>query len=146
MKIFILFFMFISISSYGSLNPAVVKESALKHHPSILAAIEKNRSGQEAVIGAKGAFDAVAVSDYKRQTKQAWNTEISRTQIEKPLRLANSKFYIGHEYIKPNVNGRLAPIYNSGNPAGLEGGYKVIGAKISLWKILLSPKKFLKKD
>ncbi len=123
---------------YAALSPAIVKDSALKFHPKVLAAIERMRAGEEAARGAKGAFDAKIVSDYKRQTKHDWNTTLSRTQLEKPLRFANSKVYAGTEQIS-NPTGMLAPIYNTGNPGltGQAGNYSLVGLKMSLWKNLL---------
>ncbi|HXH32489.1 MAG TPA: TolC family protein [Bacteriovoracaceae bacterium] len=132
---YILLFL-ITIPAYGALSASKVKDSALKHHPSILAALEKLRAGEETVISARGAFDARIVSDYKRQTKHDWNTTLSRTQLEKPLRVANSKIYAGAEQIS-NPSGFLAPIYNSGNPITQTGNYSILGLRASLWKNLL---------
>lgn len=132
-----LLFFFISIPAFGALSPAIVKERALKYHPTVQAALESMRAAEESVTGARGAFDTRIVSDYKRQTKHDWNTSLSRTQIEKPLRLANSRIYAGTEQIS-NANGRLAPIYNTGNPAttGQPGIYSLFGIRLSLWKNL----------
>jgi outer membrane protein TolC len=134
MKYLLLFL--ITLPAYAALSPAMVKESALKYHPTILAAIEKMRADQEAVTGARGAFDTKVVSNYRRQTKHPWNTTLSRTQLEKPLGVANSKIYIGAEQIS-NPTGFLAPIYNTGNPQNQTGNYSVIGLQASLWKNLL---------
>lgn len=71
---YLLFFLATS-PALAALSPAIVKESAVKYHPTVQAAIEKLRAGQEGVVGARGAFDAKIVSDYKRQTKHGWNTE-----------------------------------------------------------------------
>ena len=120
---------------YGALSPTIVKESALKYHPTVLAALEKMRAGEEAVTGARGAFDAKIVSDYKRQTKSDYNTTLSRTQLVKPLGLANSKIYAGTEQIS-SPSGLLAPIYNTGNPTTQTGNYSLLGLKLSLWKNL----------
>lgn len=122
-------------TAYGALSPTIVKDSALKYHPTVLAALERMRAGEEAVTGARGAFDTKIVSDYKRQTKHDYNTTLSRTQLEKPLRLANSKIYAGTEQIS-NPSGMLAPIYNTGNPTGQTGNYSLLGLKLSLWKNL----------
>lgn len=130
-----IFLIFFPIFSYGSISPSIVKESALKHHPTIQAAIEKMKAGEETALGAKGAFDTKIVSDYKRQTKHDWNTTLSRTQLEKPLGIANSKVYAGTEQIS-NPSGFLAPIYNTGNPTGQTGNYSLLGLKTSLWKNL----------
>ena len=129
-----IFLYLITLPAYAALSPAIVRDSALKYHPTILAAIEKMRAGEEAVTGAKGAFDAKIVTNYKRQTKHPWNTTLNRTQLEKPLRLANSKIYAGAEQIS-NSTGFLAPIYNTGNPQTQIGNYTLIGAQFSLWKI-----------
>lgn len=136
MKYLVLFL--ITFPAMGAISPQIVKESALKYHPSVLAALEEMHAEQEAIRGARGAFDAKIVSDYKRQTKHDWNTTLHRTQFEKPLRLANSKVYAGLEQIS-NPNGRLAPIYNTGNPAttGQPGNYSLVGLQLSLWKNLL---------
>jgi outer membrane protein TolC len=133
MKYLILFL--ITVPAYAALSPAIVKESALKYHPTVLSALESMKAAEESATGARGAFDARIVSDYKRQTKHDWNTSLSRTQIEKPLRLANSKVYAGTEQIS-NFNGKLAPIYNTGNPAttGQAGIYSLLGLRMSLWK------------
>jgi outer membrane protein TolC len=133
-----LFLFLITLPAYGALSPSIVKESALKYHPTILAALERMQAGEESVTGARGAFDTKIVSDYKRQTKHDWNNTVSRTQIEKPLRLANSKIYAGSEQIS-NPDGRFAPIYNTGNPSttGQPGNYTLMGLKFSLWKNLL---------
>lgn len=93
------------------------------------------RAGQEDINKSRGAFDAKIVSDYKRQTKHDWNTTLSRTQLEKPLRFANSKVYIGSEQIS-NPNGFLSPIYHTGNPTGQTGNYNLVGVQLSLWKHL----------
>ncbi len=131
----------ITVPVYGALSPTIVKESALKYHPTVLAAIEKMRAGEEAVNGAKGSFDTRIVSDYKRQTKHDWNTTLSRTQIEKPLRIANSKIFAGTEQIS-NPNGYLSPIYHTGNPTGQTGNYSILGLKVSLWRdLLIDPKR-----
>lgn len=131
-----LLFCLITIPAHAALSPAIVKDSALKYHPTVQAALEKLRAGQESVVGARGAFDAKIVSDYKRQTKHGWNTTLSRTQLEKPLRFANSKVYAGTEQVS-SPDGILAPIYNTGNPASQYGNYTILGAKVSLWKNLL---------
>lgn len=122
--------------SFGAITPVVVRDSALRYHPTVLAAIAKLKADEEAVNGARGAFDTKIVSDYKRQTKHNWNTTLSRTQIEKPLRFANSKIYGGSEQIS-NPSGALAPIYNTGNPTGQTGNYTLLGLKLSLWRDLL---------
>ncbi|MFY7994199.1 MAG: TolC family protein [Bacteriovoracaceae bacterium] len=132
-------FLFLTVISTGAaqaaLSPSVVKESALKYHPTVLAAIEKMKAGEESIDGARGVFDTKIVSDYKRQTKHDWNTTLSRTQIEKPLRIANSKVYLGSEQIS-NPNGFLSPIYHTGNPTGQTGNYNLVGVQLSLWKHL----------
>ena len=122
--------------AYGAISPADVKERALKYHPMILAALERIRAGEEAVRGARGAFDTKVVADYRRQTKHDWNTTLSRTQLEKPLRFGNSKIYAGTEQIS-NPNGFLAPIYNTGNPLTQTGNFSLMGLKLSLWRNLL---------
>lgn len=123
-------------TAYSALSPAIVKDSALKYHPTVLAALDRLSARVEAVTGARGAFDTRVVSDYKRQTKHDWNSTLSRTQLEKPLRVANSKIYAGTEQIS-NPNGFLAPIYNTGNPLTQTGNFSLIGLKLSLWKNLL---------
>lgn len=133
MKYALLFLL--TIPAYGALSPSLVKERALKYHPTVLAALERMRAGEEAVRGARGAFDAKVVSDYKRQTKTPYQTTLSRTQLEKPLRLAHSKIYAGSEQIS-NPVGMLAPIYNTGNPTAQTGNYTLVGLKLSLWKNL----------
>lgn len=137
-----IFLLLITSPAFGALSPTIVKESALKYHPTVLAALENMRGAEESVKGARGAFDAKIVSDYKRQTKHNfatdkadYNTTLSRTQLEKGLRLANSKVYVGTEQIS-NPSGFLAPIYNTGNPTGQTGNYSILGAKVSLWKNL----------
>ena len=124
-------------SAYGALSPSLVKESALKYHPTVLAALEKMRAGEEAITGATGAFDAKVVSDYRRQTKGDYRTTVSRSFLVKPLRLASSKIYAGSEQIS-NPNGKLSPVYNTGNPGttGQTGNYSVLGFQMSLWKNL----------
>jgi outer membrane protein TolC len=129
-------FFLISFPAFSALSPSVVKDSALKFHPTVLAAIERMRAGELAVTGARGAFDTRVVSDYKRQTKHPWNTTLSRTQIEKPLRLANSKIYAGTEQIS-NPNGFLSPLYHTGNPTTQTGNYSLLGFKVSLWRNFL---------
>lgn len=134
---FILLFL-ISIPSYGALSPATVKESALKYHPTVLAALDNLQAGEEEINGARGAFDTKIVSDYRRQTKGEYRTTVSRSFLVKPIPLANSKIYAGSEQIS-NANGRLSPVYNTGNPAttGQPGIYSVLGLQLSLWKNLL---------
>lgn len=129
------FLFLLAAPAYGALSPAIVKDSALKYHPTVLASLERMRAGEEAVRGARGAFDTRVVSDYKRQTKHPWNTTLSRTQLEKPLGVANSKVYVGAEQIS-NPTGFLAPIYNTGNPQNQTGNYSLLGMKLSLWKNL----------
>lgn len=137
MKYLVLLFMTNQLWASGvSLSPTVVKNSAIKHHPSVLAAIDRVEAGIEDIKGARGSFDTKITSDYKRQTKHGWNTTLSRTQIEKPLRFANSKIYAGTEQIS-NPFGLLAPIYNTGNPSGQTGNYTLLGLQFSLWKNLL---------
>ncbi|HXH73667.1 MAG TPA: TolC family protein [Bacteriovoracaceae bacterium] len=131
-----LFLFLITMPAYGALSPSIVKDSALKYHPSVLAALERMRAGEEAVRGTRGAFDTKIVSDYKRQTKHDHNTTLSRTQLEKPLRFANSRIYAGAEQIS-NPSGFLAPIYHTGNPTTQTGNYTLVGLKFSLWKNLL---------
>jgi outer membrane protein TolC len=131
-----IFLYFLTVSVYGAISPAIVKDSALKYHPTVLSALERLRAGEEAVIGTRGAFDTKIVSDYKRQTKHDHNTTLSRTQLEKPLRFANSKIYVGAEQIS-NPAGFLAPIYHTGNPTTQTGNYTLVGLKMSLWKNLL---------
>jgi outer membrane protein TolC len=125
----------VSGTAYGAISPTIVKDSALKYHPTVLAALERMRAEEEAVKGARGAFDARVVSNYKRQTKHDHNTTLSRTQLEKPLRLANSKIYAGAEQIS-NPSGFLAPIYHTGNPTTQTGNYTLVGLQLSLWKNL----------
>lgn len=125
----------ITIPTYAAISPSMVKESALKYHPTVLSALENMRAEEEAVRGARGAFDAKIVSNYKRQTKHDWNTTLSRTQLEKSLRIANSKIYAGSEQAS-NPDGFLAPIYHTGNPTLQTGNYSLIGASFSLWKNL----------
>jgi outer membrane protein TolC len=133
-----LFLFLITFPTYAALSPTEIKESALKYHPTVLAALEKMRAGEEAVNGARGAFDTKVTSDYKRQTKQDYNTTLSRSLIVKPLRIANSKIYAGSEQIS-NPNGKLSPMFNTGNPAttGQTGNYSLVGIQLSLWKNLL---------
>ncbi len=130
-----IFLCLISVRAFGAISPILVKESALKYHPTVLAALERMRAGEEAVTGSRGAFDAKIVSDYKRQTKHDYNTTLSRTQVEKSLRVANSKVYVGSEQIS-NPAGFLAPIYHTGNPTTQTGNYSLLGLKLSLWKNL----------
>ena len=119
-----------------TISSSIVKEKALKHHPSVLAAMERMKAGEEEIQAARGNFDTKVVSSYKRQTKHGWNTTLSRTQLEKPLRFANSKIYAGTEQIS-NPLGLLAPIYNTGNPTNQTGNYNVVGVQFSLWRNLL---------
>lgn len=129
---FLLFFLF-TVPSFGAISPAIVKERAIKFHPTVQASLERMRAGEEAVKGARGAFDARVVSDYKRQTKHDWNTTLTRTQLEKGLRFGNSKIYAGAEQIS-NPNGFLSPLYHTGNPTSQTGNYTLLGAKLSLLK------------
>ena len=64
-----LFLFLLTIPAYAALSPAAVKDSALKYHPTVLAALDKMQAGEEAIKGSRGAFDARIVSDYRRQTK-----------------------------------------------------------------------------
>ena len=143
MKSVFLFFICISTAAsheaaFAALSPSIVKESALKHHPTIGAAIERMRAGEEAISGAQGAFDTKIVSDYARQTKGDYKTTVSRSFVVKPLKIANSKIYGGSEQIS-NLNGKLSPVYNTGNPGttNQSGNYSVLGLQLSLWKNLL---------
>lgn len=133
-----LFLFLISSSAYAALSPATVKESALKYHPTVLAALERVKASEESITGANGAFDTKVVSDYRRQIKGDYHTTVSRTFLVKPIGLANSKIYAGSEQIS-NAAGRLSPVYNTGNPAttGQPGIYSVLGLQLSLWKNLL---------
>jgi outer membrane protein TolC len=132
-----LFVIFLTTSTYAALSPAIIKESALKHHPLVLGAIEKFRAGEEAITGAKGAFDMKITSDYKRQTLGDYSNTVSRSFLVKPLRVANSRIYIGSEQIS-SLSGRFSPVYNTGNPSTTDqsGNYSVLGAQLSLWKNL----------
>lgn len=136
MKFLIL--LLITIPAQGTVTPSGVKESALKHHQDVLAAMERLRAGEEAVTGARGAFDTKFVSDYKRQTKGDYRNTVSRTFLVKPLRFANSRIYAGSEQIS-SLQGRFSPTYNTGNPSttGQPGNYSVLGAQLSLWKNFL---------
>ena len=135
MKYLLLFL--VTGSAYGALSPTAVKDSALKYHPTIRAALERMRAGEEAINGARGAFDTKIVSDYRRQTKGDYRTTVSRSFLVKPLRVANSKIYAGTEQIS-NPDGKLSPVYNTGNPGttGQPGNYSVLGIELSLWKNL----------
>lgn len=136
-----IFLLLISLPASAALSPAIVKDSALKYHPTVLAALDRLQAGELAVVGARGAFDTKVVSDYKRQTKHDWNTTLSRTQIEKPLRFAGSKVYAGAEQIS-NPKGFLSPIYHTGNPTTQTGNYTLLGMKLSLWRnLLLDPER-----
>lgn len=132
-----LLFVLITIPAYGAISPVIVKDSALKHHPTVIAAIEKMRAGEEAVRGAKGAFDTRLFSDYKRQTKDDYSNTVSRSFLMKPLPIANSRIYVGSEQIS-SLTGRFSPVYNTGNPSttGQSGNYSVLGIQLSLWKNL----------
>ncbi len=123
--------------AFANLSPIAVKESALKYHPTVLAAIERMHAGEEAVIGAGGAFDAKAVSDFRRQTKGDYSSTVHRSFVVKPLRVANSKIYAGAEQVS-NSLGKFSPVYNTGNPVstGQVGNYSVLGLSLSLWKNL----------
>jgi outer membrane protein TolC len=134
---YVLFFL-ASLPAFAALSPSVVKESALRHHPTVLAALDRLTAHEEATRGARGAFDTKVVSDYRRQTKGDYHTTVSRSFLVKPLGLANSKIYAGSEQIS-NAEGRLSPVYNTGNPAttGQPGIYSVLGLQLSLWKNLL---------
>ncbi len=131
------FLFLITFPAYGALSPAVIKNSALKYHPTVLAALERMRASEEAITGARGAFDTKIVSDYRRQTKGPYRATVSRSFLVKPLGVANSKIYAGSEQIS-NPRGRLSPVYNTGNPdtTGQTGNYSVLGLQLSLWKNL----------
>lgn len=132
-----LFLFLITMPAYGALSPAIVKDSALKYHPTVLVALEKMRAAEEAARGARGAYDIKVVSDYRRQTKGDYRTTVSRSFLVKPIPLANSKIYAGSEQIS-NPDGKLSPVYNTGNPGttGQPGNYSVLGLQLSLWKNL----------
>jgi outer membrane protein TolC len=127
----------ISFPTFAGISSTVVKESSLKYHPTILAAFDRIQEGEEAIIGATGAFDTKIVSDYRRQMKGDYRTTVSRSFLVKPLVVANSKIYAGSEQIS-NPEGKMSPIYNTGNPAttGQPGNYSVLGLQLSLWKNL----------
>lgn len=133
---FLLFVLF-SFPSFGALSPQIVKESAIKHHPNLLSALERMKAAEAGIYGAKGAFDAKIISDYRRQTKDDYRTTVSRSFLVKPLGIASSRIYAGSEQIS-NPNGKLSPVYNTGNPGttGQPGNYSVLGTQISLWKNL----------
>ncbi len=133
---YLIFFLF-SVPSFASLTPNIVRESALKYHPQILAAIEKMRAGEEAIQGTEGVFDTKIISDYKRQTKDDYKNTVSRSFLVKPLSIANSKIYVGSEQIS-SLSGKFSPVYNTGNPSttGQPGIYSVMGIQLSLWKNL----------
>ena len=132
-----------SFPALAAISPTLVQERALKFHPTVLSALENVRASEHTVTGAHGAFDAKIVSDYKRQMKHSpygtnpgYNTTLSRTQLEKRIRVANAKVYIGSEQVS-NPNGFFSPIYHTGNPTSQAGNYNLIGARISLWKDFL---------
>lgn len=132
-----IFLFLITLPAYGAITPTAVKDSALKFHPTVLAAMDRMRAGEEGITGASGAFDAKAVSDYRRQVKGDYKTTVARSFLVKPLGIANSKIYAGAEEVS-NALGRLSPVYNTGNPAttGQPGIYSVLGLQLSLWKNL----------
>lgn len=134
-----LFLFLITGNTFAALSPSLVKESALKYHPTVLAALERVKASEETITGTKGAFDTKVVSDYRRQMKGDYHTTVSRSFLVKPLRFANSKIYAGSEQVS-NAAGRLSPVYNTGNPAttGQPGIYSVLGLQLSLWKNLLT--------
>lgn len=99
-------------------------------------ALENLKAAEEKINARRGAFDAKVTSDYRRQTKHDWNATLHRTQLEKPLRFANSRVYAGTEQ-QSNARGIFAPFYNTGYPQSQYGNYNLIGAKVSLWKDLL---------
>jgi outer membrane protein TolC len=137
----IFYSLFLIHKTSASLTPQILKESTLRHHPHVMTALLEFQANDDNVRAARGSFDLQFVSDYKRQTKDVYRTTLSRSQIEKPLRFASSKIYLGQEQIS-NPSGLLAPIYNTGNPATQTGNYTLIGAKFSLWRnLLLDPER-----
>ena len=130
-----LILLFISAPVIAAVSPAIVEESSLKYHPTVLSALENLQGAEKAVQGKRGAFDAKVTSDYRRQTKHDWNATLHRTQLEKSLRFANSKIYAGAEQ-QSSHRGVFAPFYNTGFPQSQYGNYNLIGAKFSLWKDL----------
>ncbi len=132
-----LFFIFMTISAHAAITPLIVKESALKNHPSVIVSIERMRGADEAVHGAIGFYDTKIVSDYRRQIKGEYRNTVSRSFLMKPLPIANSKIYAGSEQIS-NPTGKFSPFYNTGNPSttGQSGNYSVLGIQLSLWKNL----------
>lgn len=126
-------------SAEAGLTAESVSESALRHHPEVLAAQDRLREAKELSRSAKGAYDARIVSDYRRQTKSNYQTTLSRTVVQKPLRFANSKVYAGSEQIS-NPDGALSPIYNTGNPTSQTGNYSLVGIQVSLLRNLIIDK------
>lgn len=131
-----LFLFLVTAPAFAAISPSTVKDSALKYHPTVLSALENLKASEEKVRGSRGKFDSKLTSDYRRQTKHDWNATLHRTQLEKPLRFANSKVYAGVEQ-QSNYRGVFAPFYNTGYPQSQYGNYNLIGAKFSLWKDLL---------
>src|SRR4051812_1030378 len=90
-----LIFLLPSFAQAVQISPTIVKESALKFHPTILSALENVKAAEESITGARGVFDTRIVSDYRRQTKGDYRNTVSRSFLLKPIPAANSKIYAG---------------------------------------------------
>jgi outer membrane protein TolC len=134
----ICFFLLTQGTALAAITPKSVAQSTLNYHPNVRAALESLRAAEDDLRASRGGFDTVLNSDFRRQTKGDWRMEISRTTLEKPLPFAQSKVYVGQEYIQPNARGFLSPIYNTNHPTTQQGNFQMLGAKFSLWRNLLT--------
>lgn len=115
--------------SATALTPQAVRESALKHHPTVKNAIDRMLAGADSVQGARGAFDAKLVGDHSRVATGVWRRTLTDVAIEKPIATNNSRVYAGYSY---GFNGSFPPQFSTLSTNS--GGTPRVGLATSLWR------------
>lgn len=121
--------LFLCAPVWANLSPQQVRDSALKHHPTVKGAIDRMLAGEEGVRGAKGAFDTKLIGDHFRVAKGYWERTFTDVHVEKPLPYANAKVYTGYSY---GFNGKFPPQYSTWSTNS--GGTPRVGLMLSLWR------------
>ena len=128
MKIILLVFIFtIPLVEASLISERDVLESALKHYPAIVQAMEGIEVNRNDVRAAKGAFDARFVSNQLVVPKGWYIRRNLDYMVEKPLRFANSKIYAGYTYGANGVYPTDLSLTSTNN-----GGTPRIGGSLSL--------------
>jgi len=104
-----------------------VKQSAEKHHPTILSALQNVDAKEQAIRASQGYFDAKITGDHFRVAKGYWARTFSDVSVEKPLKVMNSKIYTGYSY---GFNGLFPPQFSTWSTNS--GGTPRVGLVTSL--------------